>query len=180
MQHQRNNGKDRFSWASEIVNPKPTDVILEIGCGVGLLAQPVALKLMEGRMVAVDRSESMINSAKKRTVDLVERGRLEFYSQDYAMASLDHQSFDKVIAFNVSDFWKKPTHYLPLVQQHLKTAGKFYLFHQPPVNNTYDLAQEAKQALVECRFDIEKIIFENFKPAPAFCIIAVPESTKTT
>lgn len=175
----KNNTNDRFAWALDIIHPKSTDIILEIGCGAGLLAQQVALRLIKGRIVAVDRSESMIKSAKKRTADLVEKGRIEFCSQDYAMASFDHQSFDKVIAFNVSDFWKKPTNYLPLVKQHLKAAGRFYLFHQPPINITHDLAQEAKQALVSCQFAIKKIVFENFQSAPAFCIIAVPKNTKS-
>lgn len=33
---------ERFSWAAAIIAPKPASVLLEIGCGAGILAELIA------------------------------------------------------------------------------------------------------------------------------------------
>jgi len=167
-----NNKKDRFSWALDIIKPDGLDRILEVGCGAGMLVEKLAASLTEGKVIAMDKSPSMIRAATKRNHHFIEAGKVEFLIQDYTTASLPLYSFDKVVAFNVRAFWQRPTNYLPFLYTQLKQHGTFYLFYQPPVNNTLYLIQQANNVLVKFNYHIENVQIEPLEPAPAFCIIA--------
>lgn len=51
---------ERFKWAAEMLNIKPDDHILEIGCGAGLLAEQISTKLKSGKFIAIEKSASML------------------------------------------------------------------------------------------------------------------------
>ncbi|WP_142687285.1 methyltransferase domain-containing protein [Chitinophaga polysaccharea] len=57
---------ERFTWAADIIAPKPASVLLGIGCGAGLLAELIAGKLSTGSIMCVDQSASMIRMAVQR------------------------------------------------------------------------------------------------------------------
>ncbi len=61
---------ERFTWAVSVLNIKPTDNILEIGCGAGVLAEQIANKLTIGTITAIDKSMPMINMARRRNSNL--------------------------------------------------------------------------------------------------------------
>lgn len=165
---------DRFSWALSIVRPGGADQILEVGCGSGLLVQRVAPFLATGCMVAVDRSASMIEAARKRNRLFTEQGKVRLHQEAYTPALFGPHTFDKAIAFNVSAFWQSPEEVLPAVRMHLKAKGRFYLLHQPPFDKTKALAGKAEQALRHHHFAVEEIVVAAFHPAPAFCIVSRP------
>lgn len=52
--------------------------VLEIGCGPGAAARAVALRIGDGRVLAIDRSERAIRLARAGSADLMAAGRLEF------------------------------------------------------------------------------------------------------
>ena len=135
--------KDRFAWAVTILSPGETDHLLEVGCGAGLLVERVAPLITRGKINAVDRSASMVQLAVKRNDVFVKNGIVEFGKADYDSDLFPNHSFDKLIAFNVSDFWSKPGRTLTAVRKHLKPNGRLYLFHQPPFNKTEAMAEVA-------------------------------------
>jgi cyclopropane fatty-acyl-phospholipid synthase-like methyltransferase len=55
---------ERLLWAREVLNIKPNDNILEIGCGAGLMSKLIADRLKTGRLLAIDKSRS--NAGKSR------------------------------------------------------------------------------------------------------------------
>lgn len=65
---------ERLLWATELLNIKPNQNILEIGCGVGILAECIAEKLTTGKFVAVDQSASMLKKARERNKRHIDRG----------------------------------------------------------------------------------------------------------
>jgi len=90
---------ERFTWAVEVMSVQPTDTILEIGCGTGILAGEVASKFTTGCVIAIDKSAPMIMKAEKRNKKFIESGRATFKEmaiEEYSDASA---SFDKIVAF---------------------------------------------------------------------------------
>lgn len=164
--------KDRFSWALSVIRPAKNDYILEIGCGAGLLVERMAPLLPNGQIIAVDRSEVMIKSARKRNKVFIDAGITELHATEYPHIPSENHSFDKIIAFNMSAFWEKPAQILPAIKNHLKPNGSFYLLNQPPFDKTKTLALKAETVLKENNFLVKEVIIEQLDPAPAFCIIA--------
>ena len=167
----------RFTWATEVMNIRPTDHILEIGCGAGFAIGPIAEKLKTGHLLAIDRSKTMVNSAWTRNSMYVEAGMVTFQQQDLAELPPGEHRFNKIFAFNVNLFWaeRSITHEASLIQSHLKKNGFLFLFYQPPSYTKL----EKTIALVKA--NLEK---ENFKisevlrnrEAASCCIRAVKGS----
>lgn len=166
----KNELPERFAWAVKTMDIQPSDHLLEIGGGVGLLAEQVAGLLKDGKLVMVDKSEAMISKAVERNKIHIENRITTFIKKDLEVTILPER-FDKIVAFNVSAFWKNPRFSLPVIRRHLKPAGQFYLFYQPPVEVTRQIAKEAAEVLKKNGLKVEKTLFKSLQPASAFCII---------
>jgi cyclopropane fatty-acyl-phospholipid synthase-like methyltransferase len=170
-----NSAPERFNWAVTLMKIKPTDTLLEIGCGSGILAEQVALKLDSGKIIALDQSQAMINMAVKRNKDFIEAGQAEFIAHKFATAGLPNVKYDKIFAFNVSTFWKNPETELQIVRMRLKkTSGRLFLFHLPPNESARKIAVLATEKLSACGFDVIETVFEKFDGISAFCLISKP------
>ena len=94
----------RIVWAVEVLDPSPTDRVLEIGCGPGVAASLVVPRLVEGGMTAIDRSPTAIARARFRNAEHVASGRLTLEQITLAELRTDRR-FDKAFAVNVNVFW---------------------------------------------------------------------------
>jgi 2-polyprenyl-3-methyl-5-hydroxy-6-metoxy-1,4-benzoquinol methylase len=122
---------ERFTWAVSVLNIKPKDLILEIGCGAGILAEQIANRLTTGSITAIDKSAPMINLACRRNCKFIETGKATFIVSDFIKAGMNTITFDTIRGFNVSLFWKHPTRELELIRNSFdKQARKkiFFLF----------------------------------------------------
>jgi len=77
---------------------RPTDTVLDAGCGTGL--QLGALLEQAGRVIGVDHSPASIERARARTRD-VAGGRLELLAADLRELPLETASVDRVISNGV-------------------------------------------------------------------------------
>lgn len=123
---------DRIVWAVETLRLRPSDQVLEIGCGHGLAVPLVCDKLGRGTLTAIDRSPKMIATAEKRNRSLVAAGKVSFETVALADADFGRRRFSKVFAINVNLFWISPAAELPAVRKLLRPDGALYLFYQPP------------------------------------------------
>lgn len=160
----------RFKWALTVIQPKPSDKILEIGCGSGTLTSLIATKLTTGQITSIDRSPSMIRTAKNRNKQFIETGKasvIETSLEDWTYL----ESFDKVVAFNVSMFWLYPERSIPLVKQLLKPTGRFFIMYQPPKNTTADDIHIMRLVFETRGVMIENVLIKKMLPTPSGCII---------
>ena len=97
----------RIAWAVDVLDLRPTDRVLEIGCGPGVAASLVAPRLTGGSMTAIDRSPTAVTRTHARTSEHIESGRLTVVQASLAEFRSD-QPFDKAFAVNVNVFWTTP------------------------------------------------------------------------
>lgn len=109
----------------EVLDPAPTDRVLEIGCGRG-----VAVGLLLGRtagVTGIDRSAVAIEAAARRNPGADLRV-LALEDAEFAAAS-----FDRVLAVNVNHFWVRPAApELDAIRSWLAPGGRLCLVYEPP------------------------------------------------
>ena len=165
--------RQRFQWAASVIEAVPSDAILEIGCGTGLLAGFLANNLVEGHITAIDRSSAMISKAKKNNEEHIRKGRMTIENHDFKV--FRGSLFDKVVAFNVNFFLKDSPDEFRMLKKVLR--GKLFCFYRFPYKVTRDAAFPIAQRLTANGFEIKDILFKDIEPTPAICIIA---QTKTS
>jgi len=119
----------RFSWAAELLDIKPNDTLLEIGCGVGISVEEIASKLKGGKILAVDRSKKMIQKAIQRNNHYLNSGKVEFLKTDMLHFKKD-QLFNKIFCFNINLFWtqKSIAEEITILKSHLTKKGLLHIF----------------------------------------------------
>jgi SAM-dependent methyltransferase len=144
---------ERLVWAVELLALRPGDRVLEIGCGHGIAAGLVCERLEAGRLVALDRSESMIRQANARNRDAVACGKAAFHLAAIEDARLAGQTFDKIFAVNVNAFWQEAARELAAIAKHLAPGGRLYVVHQPPIpKQTKEIAARVRRNLEAAGF----------------------------
>jgi SAM-dependent methyltransferase len=123
---------ERLTWAVRQLAPRPTDDVLEIGCGTGVAAALLCERLVEGRLTAIDRSAAMVAAARRRNRACIADGRAVIRRLALAEADLAPASFDRVLAVQVNVFWLEPAAELMMLQRVLRPGGVLCLVYQPP------------------------------------------------
>ena len=165
----------RFIWAVDVLELKPSDHVLEIGCGVGLMAEVISSKLVDGKLVAIDKSSFMIDKAKRRNKLLIADGMCEFLTADFLNIGLQPSSFDTITAFNLNFFRKDPGKVLQRVKEFLKPGGKLFIFFQDPFEITISAADLITDKLTAHGFVVTDTILKELTPTSAICVVAVPK-----
>ncbi len=124
--------QDRHFWALERLDPAPDEVLLEAGCGHGILLGLIAARLVRGHITGLDRSAKMIAASAKRNADLLAGGRIRLVQGRLEAPPLDGERFDRVIAARVNAFWLDPAPVLNATADHLRPGGTLELFFDPP------------------------------------------------
>ena len=121
----------RIKWAVDLMDPQPSDSVLEIGCGPGAAAELICERLETGKLFAIDRSESGVDRTKRRNHTYVEAGRLTVRQIDLATLRVPVKRLNKVFAFNVNLFWVRDcTDEMALLHERVVPGGAVYLFYE--------------------------------------------------
>jgi SAM-dependent methyltransferase len=84
---------------------KPTDHVLEVGCGHGRTIRRAAAIVSSGRVVGLDPSPTMVRMAYRWNHAAVMQGRVRLDQGDAASLPYADASFDKVCATHTLYFW---------------------------------------------------------------------------
>jgi cyclopropane fatty-acyl-phospholipid synthase-like methyltransferase len=170
----RRKAAERLVWAVEVLGVEPTDRLLEIGCGQGEAVSLVSEKLDGGTITAIDRSQKMIETARKRNADHVASGVASFQTASLDQADLGNARFNKIFAINVGVFLRgQPTRELTILRDHLAPRGRLYLFHEPPPGSTAPPITGAVPAVLESNgFTVTEILAQDLGRTRVGCVIA--------
>jgi cyclopropane fatty-acyl-phospholipid synthase-like methyltransferase len=166
---------DRFYWAAETLVVEPNDRLLEIGCGHGIAVSLICPKLTGGKIVAVDRSATMIEAAQGRNAAYVAAGQAEFHTAALDRAEFADAQFDKIFAINVNLFWTSEADELALIRKWLRPSGVLHLYYHPPnASKVKQLTDAVPAALKAHGFKLKATLSKDAKPAKLVCFVAVP------
>lgn len=162
---------ERYRWAVDLLNVRPGDYILEIGCGRGHAVGLVCERLVSGCITAIDRSEKMAAAALAANRQHIESGKAEMLHQDLLDSLLAPASFDKIFLFNINAFWMDPVSELREVKRLLKPDGEFFIFHQPPPgHDSAEFAVEFRKNLIVGGFAPDDPVFARDGSFEAVCV----------
>jgi SAM-dependent methyltransferase len=168
---------DRLAWAVRVLDPAPSDRVLEVGCGHGVAATLVCERLDGGRLTAIDRSAKMIDMATRRNEEHVAAGRAVFETVALERADFGEERFDKVFGVHVAALWKSDEA-LAAVRGCLAPGGALYVIDQAPGWRTGTDAQASTEKVVAALRDrgwrVDEPIVEELGTAPVACVVARP------
>jgi cyclopropane fatty-acyl-phospholipid synthase-like methyltransferase len=165
---------ERLVWAVETLAVKPTDQLLEIGCGHGVAVSLVCEKLDGGHITAIDRSAKMIALASERNADCVAAGKATFQTAALHKADLGAAQFDKVFAIRVGVFMRgNPARELLVIQRCLAPNGRFHLIYDPVEGlDGVRLIEAAITSLETYGFSVHDVVTQAIAPTIVAGIIA--------
>jgi SAM-dependent methyltransferase len=149
----------RIRWAVDHMNVQPGDHILEIGCGAGAGAELICSRLVNGKLFAIDRSESGVDRTKRRCAKFIETGRLTVRQIDLATLRVPVKRLHKVFAFNVNLFWVRECEdEIDLLYQRLLPGGQVYFFYETLQRELVpNIVGKASAALVKAGFRVSVV-----------------------
>ncbi|MDH3755564.1 MAG: methyltransferase domain-containing protein [Acidimicrobiia bacterium] len=134
MAHKRaNNARGR--WTVDLLELAPTDRVLELGYGPGVVAGWLGQAVPDGLVVGIDHSAAMQAQAARRNAAAVTAGGLELRVGDAEALPDDLGSFDAACAINVWQFWQDPVATLESVRRHLHPGGRLAVTYMQPMRS---------------------------------------------
>ena len=166
---------ERYRWAADLLDVRPDDNILEIGCGYGHIIGLVCKRLINGHITALDRSDKMVRAARERNWQHIDSGKAEIFHQDLLDSKLPPARFDKVFLFNINAFWMDPVSELAEVKRVLRPGGEFFIFHQPPPQHEIDeFVERFESNLTKNEFEIVSSSVDVVERKEMACVISRP------
>jgi ubiquinone/menaquinone biosynthesis C-methylase UbiE len=120
------NIKDEAETMRRLIDLRPEDRILEIGCGTGEFSIELSRHCKEA--IAVDISDGMLEFAREKAKS-GHRKNIRFIKGGFLTFESDDEPFDAVVTqlalHHLPDFWKLIA--LKRISSMLKVSGRFYL-----------------------------------------------------
>jgi cyclopropane fatty-acyl-phospholipid synthase-like methyltransferase len=167
---------ERIAWAVATLELGGDEQILEIGCGHGVAVSLVCAQLTTGTITAVDRSQTMIDAARKRNQACLDAGKGVLRCTTLEAADFGTARFDKIFAIRVNFFIQQPAVQLPILKALLQPTGALYLFYDPPTaTQLAPFVAQATAGLTTHGFTIQAVIAQELPSAQGVCLVAVPQ-----
>lgn len=170
----RGEAPDRVRWTVDLLDVRPADHILEIGCGPGHAVALVCARLTRGTITAIDRSAIAVTHTRNRNRECVAAGRARVERTTLTDAALGRR-FRKVFAINVNAFWTNPAESLPALARLLDATGTAWLVYEPPSETgVRDLRNSLPETLEENDFRVAAIETQRFRSGFGLAILGRP------
>lgn len=168
------NSSERLAWVVDTLAVQPQDRLLEIGCGHGVAVTLVCEKLDSGHLMAIDRSQKMIDLAEKRNRAYVAAGKASFQTVALHEAEFGDARFDKVFAVRIGVFFRgNPARELAIIHESLRPGGSFYLFYDPFAAHQIKAVTAQQSALLNRHgFSLKAVLTKTLTQSTVIGIIA--------
>jgi ubiquinone/menaquinone biosynthesis C-methylase UbiE len=165
----------RNRWAVRLLDVKPTDRVIELGCGPGVAVAALADRATRGLVVGVDHSQVMIGQARRRNRAAVRAGRVRLIHAPVQHLTTDDGPFDAALAVNTVGMWPDRTARLRELARLLRPGGRIALVSQPrcpgaTAATSQAAAEELADLLTEAGFERLRTAMLDLDP-PATCVL---------
>jgi cyclopropane fatty-acyl-phospholipid synthase-like methyltransferase len=126
----QSNHKNLVSWASQKLDIKPYQHILEIGYGNGYALQEVGRVLKIGFLAGIDSSIEKHQQAYRRNRNLIKQHMLALHIGEPHDIPYPKHYFNKVFGINVLDRWKEPAYGFLQLSQYIRSSGILLMVFQ--------------------------------------------------
>ena len=116
------------SVAHEIADHLPAGTILDIGTGPGYLPIEIAKRSPDIRIIGVDLSRKLLDTARVNAADAGLSDRLQFQLGNAGRIEFDDSSFDMVISTGMLHSLKNPVRVIQEIYRVLKAGGEAWIF----------------------------------------------------
>lgn len=169
---------ERLVWVVESLAVDPSDRVLEIGCGRGIAVPLVCDRLVDGTIIALDRSAVAIDAAESHNAEHVRSGKATFQQVELAGAELDGETFDTIFAVNVNLFWvRRATREVRLIERILRATGALHLFYgygKPETTRTSGVVDRLAASLSAGGMAIDEVVSPSPDSAHMLRVTARP------
>jgi ubiquinone/menaquinone biosynthesis C-methylase UbiE len=93
-------------WVSGLLNVGPSDHVLEVGFGPGVIIQRLSRLAVAGHVAGIDPSREMIEQARARNAVAIQSGHVDLRRGSVESLPFDDNSFDKALAINSMQVWR--------------------------------------------------------------------------
>jgi SAM-dependent methyltransferase len=114
-------------WTVRVLDPRPTDRLLEIGFGPGVAVAALAEKVPGGLVAGVDLSATMVSAARRRNAAAIRAGRVDLRQGRADQLQFPDESFDQVFGIHTLYFWPRPAAALRECWRVLRPGGRIVL-----------------------------------------------------
>jgi ubiquinone/menaquinone biosynthesis C-methylase UbiE len=118
-------------WTVALLDVQPHDRVLEVGFGPGVGIELLAGVVSSGRVAGVDVSEEMVEQARVRNVEAIQRGKVELRRGSVEALPFAPEMFDKAMAINAMQVWPDAVAGLREIWRVLKPGGRVALAFTP-------------------------------------------------
>jgi cyclopropane fatty-acyl-phospholipid synthase-like methyltransferase len=173
---------ERIVWTVDTLAIRPTDRILEIGCGHGVAVSLVAEKLTDGTIDAVDRSAKMIAATQNRNAAAVQAGIVRVHCSELADTNFGDAAFEVVFGIHVPVFVRgEPQREFEVVRKHLVPDGRLYLSYQPlEPATTPAVVDRLSTSMRDNGFVVEDVKIADLSSGRSLCVVAKQSKGTTT
>jgi SAM-dependent methyltransferase len=174
----------RNRWVVDLLDLKPSDVVIELGCGPGVAVAAMAQRVVTGSVVGVDHSAVMIRQARRRNRAAVRSGRVRLALRSVEDLHDIRGPFDVALAVNTVGMWPNPSATLRGLREMLRPEGTIALVSQPrcpgadPATSVA-AADELASLLLQAGFTNLRTRMLALNP-PAACVLASPDHAAPT
>lgn len=163
------------------LEPLPSDRILEIGFGGGWLIQRLAEIATEGKVVGLDHSKTMVDSAKRAFRHLGDK--IELVCGSAENLPFESESFSRICTVHTIYFWKEPQRVASELYRVLKPGGilviginsKTKLEAQPMTRHNFTLYEPPDVVALLAKNGFDSVTVHSYDPTEwedNHCIVA--------
>ena len=126
------------------------DVVLEVGCGVGVQTVVLAQRSPDASFIAIDQSKASL-SAARRAVKAARITNVEFRQVDICASPFDEQSFDHMFVCFVLEHLRNPGGVLTVLRRLLKRGGTITVVEGDHGSAYFHPDSAAARAAIRCQ-----------------------------
>jgi cyclopropane fatty-acyl-phospholipid synthase-like methyltransferase len=175
----RPSNRARAQWAVSLLDVQPGDDVLDIGFGPGYSTQLIAARLAGGRVVGIDHSKLMLDTAARRLRRHLRAGVATLVGADVRQLPRFDVSFDRVLAINVAQFWgEELAAVLVKLHERMTPGGRIAIAVQPRERGATAAAAQLEGARLASALEaagfrrVESSFNASLGPVPGVCVTA--------